>query len=149
MLFSCKSIFVFVQLFKSCLTLCDPKDCSTWHGQVAQLVKNLPANAGDTRDTASIPGLGISPRERNGNPPQDSCLENPLDRVTWWSNTTEHTRTNCCTPDFLHDLPEFAQIHVHRFMSMKMPSWHAIQISHPVAPSPLALNLSQDQGLFQ
>jgi len=35
---------------------------------VAQLVKNLPANAGDTRDTSSIPGLGRYLGEGNGNP---------------------------------------------------------------------------------
>ena len=36
--------------------------------QVVLLVKNLPANAGDTRDTGSIPGLGRSPGEGHGNP---------------------------------------------------------------------------------
>ena len=43
-------------------------------------VKNLPASAGDIRDVGSIPGLGISPDEGNGNPPQYSCLENPMER---------------------------------------------------------------------
>ena len=38
-------------------------------------VKNLPANAGDARDSVSIPGLGRSP-VGNGNPLQHSCLEN-------------------------------------------------------------------------
>ena len=38
---------------------------------------NLPANAGDA---GSIPGLGRSPGEGNGNPLQYSCLENPMDR---------------------------------------------------------------------
>ena len=40
-------------------------------------VKNLPANAGDVRDVGSIPGLGRSPAEGHGNPPQYYCLENP------------------------------------------------------------------------
>ena len=44
-------------------------------------VKNLPANAGDT---GSIPGLGKSPGEGNGNPFQYSCQENLLDRGAWW-----------------------------------------------------------------
>ena len=35
--------------------------------QVALVVKNLPADAGDTRDAGLIPGLGRSPREGNGN----------------------------------------------------------------------------------
>ena len=43
-------------------------------------VKNLPANAGDT---GSIPGLGRSSGEQNGNPLQYSCLGNPMDRGSW------------------------------------------------------------------
>ena len=52
--------------------------------QVALVVKNLPANAGDTRDTGSIPGLGTCPGEGNGNPFQYSCLENPMVRGALW-----------------------------------------------------------------
>ena len=48
--------------------------------QVALVVKNVPANAGDTRDTSSVTGLGRSPAEGNGDPLQFSCLENPTDR---------------------------------------------------------------------
>ena len=44
------------------------------------VVKNLPANAGDTRAKGSIPVLGRSPGEGNGNPLQYSCLKNPIDR---------------------------------------------------------------------
>ena len=44
--------------------------------QVALVVKNLPANAGDAGDTGSIPGLGRSPKGGNGNPLQYSCLGN-------------------------------------------------------------------------
>ena len=44
------------------------------------VVKNLPANAGDS---GSIPGLGRSPREGNGNPLQYSCLGNPMVRGAW------------------------------------------------------------------
>ena len=47
------------------------------------MVKNLPANAGDTKDMSLIPGLGRSPGEGNGNPLQYSCLENPMDRGAW------------------------------------------------------------------
>ena len=35
-------------------------------------------------DLGLIPGLGRSSREGNGNPLQYSCLENPVDRGTWW-----------------------------------------------------------------
>ena len=44
------------------------------------MVKNPPVNAGDV---GSIPGSGRSPGEGNGNPLQDSCLENPMDRGAW------------------------------------------------------------------
>ena len=44
------------------------------------MVKNLPANAGDTN---SIPGLGRSSGEGNSNPPLYSCLENPMERGAW------------------------------------------------------------------
>ena len=51
--------------------------------QVALVVKNLPANARKARATVSIPGLGKSPGEENGNPLQYSCLKNPMDRGAW------------------------------------------------------------------
>ena len=60
------------------------------------VVKNPPANAGDIRDLGSVPGLGRSRGEGDGNPLQYSCLENPMDRGAWqapWghkdSDTTE------------------------------------------------------------
>ena len=49
------------------------------------VVKNLPANAGDTREEDLIPGLGRSPGGGHGNPLQHSCLENPMDRGAWWA----------------------------------------------------------------
>ena len=47
------------------------------------MVKNLPANVGDIRDTGLILGLGRSPGGGLGNPLQYSCLENPMDRGVW------------------------------------------------------------------
>ena len=47
---------------------------------MVQLVKNPPANSGDTRDSGSISGLGRSPGGGNGNLFQYSCLENPMDK---------------------------------------------------------------------
>ena len=44
------------------------------------MIKNPPANA---EDAGSIPGLGRSPGEGNGNPLQYCCLENPMDRGAW------------------------------------------------------------------
>ena len=51
--------------------------------QVALVVKNLPANAGDIREAGLIPRLGRSSGVGNGNPPQYSCLENSMDRGDW------------------------------------------------------------------
>ena len=59
------------------------------------------ASAYNVGDPGSIPGLGRSPGEGNGNPLQYSCLENPMDRGAWWatnprgrkeSDTTEATQ---------------------------------------------------------
>ena len=52
--------------------------------QVALVVKNPPAIAGDIRDMGSIPRLGRSPGEGNGNSLQYSCLGNFMDRGAWW-----------------------------------------------------------------
>ena len=55
--------------------------CVSCHLPGGSVVKNLPSNAGDV---GSIPGPRRSPGERNGNPLQYSCLENPMDREAWW-----------------------------------------------------------------
>ena len=66
--------------------------------------KYPPTNA---RDSGSIPGLGRSPGEGNGNPLQYSCLDNPMDRGAWglqpmgsqrvgcdWAHTCTHAHTH-------------------------------------------------------
>ena len=53
------------------------------NAQVALVVRNLPANAGDVRDLDSIPRSGRGPGGGHGNPLQYSCLENPMDRGAW------------------------------------------------------------------
>ena len=74
-------------------------------------MKNLPANAGDTGDVGSIPGLGTYPGGGNGTPLWYSCLESPMDRGAWWAtdhelaelDITEHAKNSenkkciCCT----------------------------------------------------
>ena len=53
--------------------------------QAALGVKNPPANAGDIRDVGLIPGWERCPGGSHGNPLQYSCLENLMDRGTWWA----------------------------------------------------------------
>ena len=48
------------------------------------MVKILPASAGDIRDRGLIPVSGSSPGRGHGNPLQNSCLEDPMDRGAWW-----------------------------------------------------------------
>ena len=48
------------------------------------MIKNPSVNAGDIRDAGSVPALGRSPGGGHGNPLQDSCLENSMDRGAWW-----------------------------------------------------------------
>ena len=61
--------------------------------QVALVVKNPSASAGDIRDMGSIPGSGRSPGEGHGNPLQYSCLENPMDRGAWWATVHGVTKS--------------------------------------------------------
>ena len=56
-----------------------------WVSQIVLVIKNLPANAGDIRDTGWIPWWGRSPGGGHGNPLQYSGLENPMDRGAWWA----------------------------------------------------------------
>ena len=70
--------------------------------QVALLVKNPSANAGDTRDVGSIPVLGRSSEGGHGNPLQYSCLENPMDRGAWQAIVQEATKSD--VTDHTHDM---------------------------------------------
>ena len=74
---------------------------------VTQAKKNLPANAGDTGDAGSVPGLGRYPGEGSGYPLQYSCLENSMDRGAWWATVQQAAKsghnwvTNTFTLSFL------------------------------------------------
>ena len=65
------------------------------------MVKNLPANAGDSGDTGSIPGSGRSPGLENGNLLQYSCLENPMEQkrlmsCSPWNHKESDTTEQVC-----------------------------------------------------
>ena len=64
--------FIWLNISKICLS-------------IGSVLKNSPANAGDTRDSGSNSELGRSPGEGNDNPFQYSCLENSMDRGAWWA----------------------------------------------------------------
>ena len=49
------------------------------------MIKNMPANAGDTGDMGLVPQSGRSPGVGNGNLLHFSCLENSMDRGAWWA----------------------------------------------------------------
>jgi len=60
---------------------------------VALVVKNPLANIGRVREAGSVPGLGRSLGEGNGNQLQYSCLENPMDREAWWATVHRVTKS--------------------------------------------------------
>ena len=58
----------------------------------ASVVEDPPANAGGTGNSGSIPGSERTPGGGNGNLFQYSCLENPMDRGTWWATVHNITK---------------------------------------------------------
>ena len=79
-----------------------------WASQVAVVVKNLPANTEDTRDSGSVLRSGRSPGGGNGSPLQYSCLGNPMDSGTWRATVhgvAESDTTAPPPPPWLHISP--------------------------------------------
>jgi len=70
-------------------------------------VKVSACNAGDL---GSIPGLGRSPGEGNGNPLQYSCLENPMDGEAWWATVHRVAKSQTRLHSLTHSL---TYIHYH------------------------------------
>ena len=77
-------------------------DFRTLPRKVVLMVKNLPVNEGDARDTGSIPGLGRSPGKGNGNPFQYSCLENSMDRGAWQATVHGAAKSGTRLSDWTH-----------------------------------------------
>jgi len=57
--------------------------------------KESTCSSGNTRDVGSVPGLGRSTGEGNGNPLQYSCLKNPMDVGAWWATVQKVVKS--CT----------------------------------------------------
>ena len=75
--------------------------------KVALAVKNLPANAGDVRDSSSIPGLGRSSGE--GNPLQYACLGNLMDREGWRATAHGAAKSQTWLKQLSARAPAFSQ----------------------------------------
>ena len=63
------------------------------------------ASASNAGEPGSIPGLGRSPGEGNGNPLLYSCLENPMDWGAWWAAVHRVTKSRTRLSDFTYLLP--------------------------------------------
>ena len=109
--------------------------CSGFPG--GSMVKNPPANAGDTGDTGSIPGLGRSPGGGNGNPLQYSCLENPMDRRAWWATFHgDHKRVG-------HDLTTKQQrqhLYLLYFLHLELPPSTLLSQFIPILQGPCPMS---------
>ena len=68
-----------------------------WASQVALMVKNAPANAGNISNTSSVSESGKSPARGHGNPLQYSCLQNPTDREAWQATVHRITKSQRAT----------------------------------------------------
>ena len=83
------SYLLILFVFQTCFYLLQALHCIDHHLLVVTVFhpggSEGKASACGARDPGSIPGLGRSPGERNGNPLQYSCLENPMDRGAWWA----------------------------------------------------------------
>ena len=77
------------------------------------VVKNLPANAGDSRDMGLIHGSGRSPGGGNCNPLQYSCLENYKGRGALPATVNEASESQTLLSTLKHiDYPQYCKIYL-------------------------------------
>ena len=114
--------------------------CCYWASQVAQLVKNPPASAGDV---SSIPGSGRSPGEGNGNPLQYSCLENPKDRGAWQATVHGVAESDATELQLMHMLL-FTKLRTLGFFRFPLMSFSPL--GYHMAFSPCVSLVSFDLG---
>ena len=80
-------------------------------------VKASACNAGDL---GSIPGLGRSSGDGNGNPLQYSCLENPMDGGAWWAIVHGVAKSWTWLSDFTHSLTHENLIKSNQFVNVHL-----------------------------
>ena len=130
-----------------------------WGFPGGTVVKNLPANAGDSGNMSSIPGSGRSPAGGKGNPFQYSCLKNSKDRGAWWATVHGVTKdgTQLRTTDthvlswFPHDIMyEFSVLYA--FAHCIFIFWHVPSLLYLLARflswSKIQAALELPMGLF-
>ena len=88
--------------------------CICVHQHLVLVVKNLPASAGDIRDTGSI---------QSKNPNQYSCLENPMDREAWWATVYRVTKSRT----WLKQLSTiYIQMYMHTYIHIYYIDTHVV-----------------------
>ena len=91
-------------------------------------------SAYNAEDLGSVPGLGRSPGEGNGNPLQDSCLKNSVDRGAWWapvheiaeSDITEQLSLTHCHCNTYHKFSILKQHKCFLLQSWKAKAWNQL-----------------------
>ena len=92
-IFSCAFLTICFFFFFFKKYLCRAANFLIGTSKVALVIKNLPDNAWGVSNVGLIPDLGRFPGGGNGNPFQYSCLENCMDRWTWWATVQGATKS--------------------------------------------------------
>ena len=102
-----------------------PRIWATLNTKPCSEVKVSASNAGNL---GSIPGLGRSPGEGNGNPLQYSCLENPMDGGAWWATVRSVAKSRTRLSDFtftFHFQTQSISVLSTRFCKYLYPPWYS------------------------
>ena len=101
-------------------------------------------SACNTGDLGLIPGLGRSPGEGSGNPLQDSCPENPMDREAWWATVHGVTKSRTRLSDFTYLLgfsvsSDYKESACNAGDTASIPGWGKISCRREWLPTPVFL----------
>ena len=112
------------------------------------VVKNLPANAGDTGDMGSVPGSGGSPGGQNDNSLQYSCWDDLMDRTAWWATVPEipNSQTQLSEPTHIHSLNSLIKHLMGWIMSLPRPQIHKFSPNSSTPESDLIWRMGLDRG---